>query len=86
MESDHLDCIVGRIGEGRSKITGHLNEVGFIVSGITKNGLSSLSSIRRMVGHVLLSQCVKVLSKQKDISGVIKLKTLYSWSCFHCSL
>ncbi|MCK0472882.1 M42 family metallopeptidase [Halalkalibacter sp. APA_J-10(15)] len=76
IESDHLGSIVGRIGEGRSKIllAGHLDEVGFIVSGITKNGFLRFRPLGGWWGHVLLSQRVKVLSKQKDITGVIGSK------------
>jgi endoglucanase len=76
VHSDHLGSIVGQLGNAEPKIllAGHLDEVGFIVSGITKNGYLRFRPLGGWWGHVLLSQRVKVLSKNKDLTGVIGSK------------
>ncbi|PYZ91934.1 peptidase M28 [Salipaludibacillus keqinensis] len=74
--SDNLGSIVGKIGSGEPKVllAGHMDEVGFIVSSITKDGFLRFRPLGGWWGHVLLSQRVKVLTKEKDLTGIIGSK------------
>ncbi|GAA4725233.1 M42 family metallopeptidase [Brevibacillus fulvus] len=74
--TDHLGSIVGKVGEHGPKIllAGHLDEVSFMVSQITKDGFLRLQPLGGWWGHVMLAQRVKVLSRNGDLTGVIGSK------------
>ncbi|WP_416148330.1 M42 family metallopeptidase [Salipaludibacillus sp. HK11] len=74
--SDNLGSIVGKIGNEEPKVllAGHMDEVGFIVSSITKNGFLRFKPLGGWWGHVLLSQRVKILTKNKDLTGIVGSK------------
>ncbi|WP_088036491.1 M42 family metallopeptidase [Evansella clarkii] len=76
VETDNLGSIVGKVGSGKNKVllAGHLDEVGFIVSAITKQGFLRIKPLGGWWGHVLLSQRVKVLTKSRDLTGVVGSK------------
>ncbi|UFJ39085.1 M42 family metallopeptidase [Brevibacillus humidisoli] len=70
--SDNLGSIVGRMGEQGPKIllAGHMDEVAFMVSHITKDGFLRMQPLGGWWGHVVLAQRVKVLSRKGDLTGV----------------
>ncbi|RAL26769.1 M42 family metallopeptidase [Thermoflavimicrobium daqui] len=72
---DRLGSIVGKkVGEvdgPRILIAGHMDEIGFMVTQITEEGLLKFQSLGYWWPHQLLSQRVKVKSKQGDFVGVI---------------
>ncbi|MBM7097573.1 M42 family metallopeptidase [Bacillus sp. H-16] len=74
--TDNFGGITGRIGKSGPKIllAGHLDEVGFIVSSITKSGFIKFKALGGWWGHVMLSQRVKVMAGKGDLTGVIGSK------------
>ncbi|PYZ98992.1 peptidase M28 [Alteribacter lacisalsi] len=74
--TDNFGSITGRIGQSGPKIllAGHLDEVGFIVSNITKAGFIKFKPLGGWWGHVMLSQRVKVMTAKGDLTGVIGSK------------
>ncbi len=74
--TDKLGSIVGQVGSDGPKIliAGHMDEVGFMVSHITKNGFLRIVPLGGWWGHVLLSQRVKVLTQKGDLTGVVGSK------------
>ncbi|WP_096439945.1 M42 family metallopeptidase [Alteribacter populi] len=74
--TDNLGSIVGKVGDSGPKImlAGHLDEVGFIVSNITKKGFLKIKALGGWWGHVMLAQRVKVLTSKGDLTGVIGSK------------
>lgn len=76
VETDNLGSIVGKVGNGDSKIllAGHMDEVGFIVSHISEKGFLRIRPLGGWWGHVLLSQRVKILSKKGDLTGIVGSK------------
>ncbi|WP_179298734.1 M42 family metallopeptidase [Evansella halocellulosilytica] len=76
IETDNLGSLVGKVGNGQKKVllAGHLDEVGFIISHITKDGFLKFRALGGWWGHVMLSQRVKVLTKKGDLTGVIGSK------------
>lgn len=73
---DNLGSIVGRVGKQGPKIllAGHMDEVAFMVSHITKDGFLRMQPLGGWWGHVVLAQRVKVLSRKGDLTGVIGSK------------
>ncbi|UCZ54196.1 M42 family metallopeptidase [Bacillus shivajii] len=76
IETDNLGSLVGKMGDGEKKIllAGHLDEVGFIISHITKDGFLKFRALGGWWGHVMLSQRVKVMTNKGDLTGVIGSK------------
>lgn len=52
-------------------VAGHMDEVGFMVSGITDNGMIRFQPLGGWWNQVLLAQRVDVVTKEKTIPGVI---------------
>ncbi|MFC0188623.1 M42 family metallopeptidase [Fictibacillus aquaticus] len=73
---DNLGSIAGKIGENGPKIllAGHLDEVGFMVTHITKDGFLRFIPLGGWWGHVMLAQKVQVLTEKRDLTGVIGSK------------
>lgn len=55
-------------------VNGHIDEVGFIISGINKMGYLTFNTLGGWIDQVLLSQRVKVRTQKGDIFGVIASK------------
>jgi endoglucanase len=71
--SDNLGSIAGRLGDQGPKIllAGHMDEVAFMVSHITRDGFLRMQPLGGWWGHVLLAQRVKVIARKGDLTGVI---------------
>ncbi|WNB91508.1 M42 family metallopeptidase [Bacillus sp. NEB1478] len=76
IETDQLGGVVGRIGSQGPKIliAGHLDEVGLMVTHITKDGFLRFLPLGGWWGHVMLAQRVKVITRNGDLTGVIGSK------------
>jgi putative aminopeptidase FrvX len=73
--TDQLGSIFG-VKEGASPsprvlLAGHLDEVGFMVTGITKDGYLRFAPLGGWWSQVLLAQRVSVVAKEKVYTGVI---------------
>ncbi len=65
----------------RIMIAGHMDEIGFMVKGFTKQGYLKFSPVGGWWGHVLLGQRVLIHTRKgKDILGVIGAKAPHSLS------
>lgn len=76
VHEDNLGSVVGQHGESGPTIllAGHLDEVAFMVTHITKDGFLRLQPLGGWWGHVMLAQRVKVLTRKGDLTGVIGSK------------
>ncbi len=72
---DKLGSIIaakkGSSAEPRVMIAGHMDEVGFVVSGITKSGFIKFLPLGGWWGHVALAQRIVVLTSKGPVIGVI---------------
>ncbi|RPF55313.1 M42 family metallopeptidase [Aquisalibacillus elongatus] len=70
---DRLGGVFGvRKGEGpRVMVAGHMDEVGFMVTQITKNGMIRFQTLGGWWSQVLLAQRVQVITDQGPVDGVI---------------
>jgi len=70
---DNLGSIFGvRRGEGpRVMVAGHMDEVGFMVTQITENGMLRFQPLGGWWNQVLLSQRVQIVTKKGIVIGVI---------------
>ena len=72
---DGLGSIFGvKVGEEKGPtvmVAGHMDEVGFMVTSITKNGLIRFQTLGGWWSQVLLAQRVQVITDQGPIVGVI---------------
>jgi endoglucanase len=65
----------GEASDPKIMITGHMDEVGFVVQSITSEGLLRFVPVGGWWGHVLLAQRVRVLTWEKgEVLGVITSK------------
>ena len=73
---DNFGNIIGRRGNGQKKImlAAHMDEVGFIVKHITKEGFINFVKVGGIDDRILLGQRVTVKSKKGDAVGVIGSK------------
>lgn len=75
---DRLGSVVGKktgsAGGPRVLLSGHLDEVGFIVSNITPKGFIRFHQLGGWWPHSILSQKVKVRSRKGDVIGIIGAK------------
>lgn len=55
-------------------LAGHMDEVGFMVKGITKEGFIKFLPLGGWWGHVVLSQRVSIRTSQGDVIGVVGSK------------
>lgn len=70
---DNLGGVFGlRKGDGpRVLVAGHMDEVGFMVTQITKNGMIRFQPLGGWWNQVLLAQRVQIMTKQDIVTGVI---------------
>ena len=70
---DNLGGVFGvKHGEGpRVMVAGHMDEVGFMITQITKNGMLRFQPLGGWWNQVLLAQRVQVMTKKGPIIGVI---------------
>lgn len=73
MIQDNLGGVFGvRKGEGpRVMVAGHMDEVGFMVTKITKNGMLRFQTLGGWWSQVLLAQRVQVMTDNGPVIGVI---------------
>jgi putative aminopeptidase FrvX len=76
--TDKLGSVIFR-HEGTQKrprvlLTGHIDEVGFVISGIDKTGFLTFNPLGGWWDQVLLSQRVTVRTEKGDLQGVIAAK------------
>ena len=75
---DRLGSIVaskkGSSGSPKVMIAGHMDEIGFMVKEVTKDGYIKFLSLGGWWGHVLLAQRVVIKTVKGDIPGVIGCK------------
>ncbi|MGM0920793.1 MAG: M42 family metallopeptidase [Bacillota bacterium] len=72
---DRLGSIFG-VKHGQSEgpkimVAGHMDEVGFMVTGVTKNGMIRFQTLGGWWSQVLLAQRVEIITDQGAIPGVI---------------
>lgn len=76
--SDHLGSIFGEMkgsdDSPKIMVAGHMDEVGFMVKEITKDGFLYFAPLGGWWDQVLLAQRVHILTKQKTFTGVIGSK------------
>src|SRR5699024_49568 len=70
---DHLGSVFGvKRGDGpRVMVAGHMDEVGFLVTQITEQGLLRFQPLGGWWNQVLLAQRVQVMTKSGPVTGVI---------------
>lgn len=78
ISQDGLGSIIckkkGTSAEPRVLVGGHMDEVGFMVKGITPEGFIKFLPMGGWWGHVLLAQRVKIRTKKGDVLGVVGSK------------
>ena len=78
LSTDNLGSIVcakrGTADQPRIMLPGHLDEIGFLVSGITDDGYLRFAPLGGWWDQVLLAQRVRVKSRKADLLGVIGSK------------
>ena len=78
LEQDRLGSIVCRKTGGaespRIMLTGHMDEIGFIVKLITDEGFIKFSPLGGWWGHVMLAQRVVIKTRKGDMPGLIGSK------------
>jgi putative aminopeptidase FrvX len=76
--TDNLGSIVGRkvglAGGPKVMMMGHMDEIGFIVTHITKDGFIKFQTLGGWWSQVMLAQRVKIKTRKGDIIGVIGSK------------
>lgn len=72
---DKLGSIIakkqGASDEPRVMVAGHMDEIGFVVSNITKNGFIRFLPLGGWWGHVALAQRVNILTESGPVVGVV---------------
>jgi endoglucanase len=78
ISQDGLGSIIckkkGSSDDPRVLVAGHMDEVGFMVKGITPEGYIKFLPMGGWWGHVLLAQRVKIRTKRGDVMGVVGSK------------
>ncbi len=76
LEQDRIGSIVCRQGEARPRImlAGHMDEIGFMVYHITKEGFLKFKPLGGWWDQVLLAQRVIVKTHKGDVTGIIGAK------------
>jgi endoglucanase len=64
----------GSADDPRIMVAGHMDEVGFMVKGITPEGFIKFLPMGGWWGHVVLAQRVRIRTKKGDIVGVVGSK------------
>src|SRR5690625_3470578 len=70
---DNLGGVIGvKKGEGpKVMVAGHMDEVGFMVTQVTKNGMIRFQPLGGWWNQVLLAQRVQIITERGPITGVI---------------
>jgi len=75
---DKLGSLVfKKMGQSRTPVVllpGHVDEIGFVISGIDESGYLSFNTLGGWFNQVLLGQRVKIRTKKKEIEGIIAAK------------
>jgi endoglucanase len=75
---DRLGSVIcrqnGKADEPRIMMAGHMDEVGFMVKGVTKEGFVKFLPMGGWWGHVLLAQKVRIRTAKGDVIGVVGSK------------
>jgi putative aminopeptidase FrvX len=75
---DRLGSVIckqnGKSDEPRIMMAGHMDEVGFMVKGITKEGFIKFLPMGGWWGHVLLAHKVRIRTSKGDVIGVVGSK------------
>jgi endoglucanase len=75
---DRLGSVIcrqnGKANEPRIMMAGHMDEVGFMVKGVTKEGFIKFLPMGGWWGHVLLAQKVRIRTAKGDVIGVVGSK------------
>jgi len=75
---DRLGSVIcrqnGKADEPRIMMAGHMDEVGFMVKGVTKEGFVKFLPMGGWWGHVLLAQKVRIRTSKGDVIGVVGSK------------
>jgi len=75
---DRLGSVIcrqnGKSDEPRIMMAGHMDEVGFMVKGITKEGFIKFLPMGGWWGHVLLAHKVRIRTAKGDVIGVVGSK------------
>ncbi|HYQ89203.1 MAG TPA: M42 family metallopeptidase [Candidatus Binatia bacterium] len=75
---DRLGSVIcrqnGKADEPRIMMAGHMDEVGFMVKGVTKEGFIKFLPMGGWWGHVLLAQKVRIRTSKGDVIGVVGSK------------
>lgn len=76
--TDRLGSIIGRkvglAGGPKIMLMGHMDEIGFMVTHITKDGFIKFQTLGGWWSQVMLAQRVKILTRKGDVIGVIGSK------------
>lgn len=76
--TDHLGSLIAKkVGEEKGPkimVAGHLDEVGFMITRIDKNGFLFFQTIGGWWNQVMLAQRVTIMTKEGNITGVIGSK------------
>lgn len=76
--TDNLGSIAGvktgRAGGPRIMVAGHLDEVGWMVTMITKEGFLKIQPVGGWWGQVMLAQRVRILTRKGELIGVVGSK------------
>jgi endoglucanase len=64
----------GKTNEPRIMMAGHMDEVGFMVKSVTKEGFIKFLPMGGWWGHVLLAQKVRIRTAKGDVVGVVGSK------------
>lgn len=80
--TDRLGGVVGKkTGDEKGPrilIAGHMDEIGFMVTGITKNGFLRFQPLGGWWAPDLLAQRVKVKTREQEYWGIIATKSIYA--------
>ncbi len=75
---DRLGSVIcrqnGKADEPRIMMAGHMDEVGFMVKGVTKEGFIKFLPMGGWWGHVLLAHKVRIRTSKGDVIGVVGSK------------
>jgi len=75
---DRLGSVIcrqnGKSDEPRIMMAGHMDEVGFMVKGVTKEGFIKFLPMGGWWGHVLLAHKVRIRTAKGDVIGVVGSK------------
>ncbi|MFB5662945.1 M42 family metallopeptidase [Alteribacillus sp. HJP-4] len=78
ISTDHLGSLIakksGKAGASKIMITGHLDEIGFMISNVDDNGFLKFQTVGGWWNQVMLAQRVRVMTNKGDIIGVIGSK------------